>query len=82
MNPWTDLQARLAANGAEALRADLVARMAALESRLRGVMANQPQTKEKFARLTILASASETAQKVVADAGWAESSARTPTIHS
>jgi hypothetical protein len=45
-------------------------------------MANQPQTKEKFARLTILASASETAQKVVADAGWAESSARTPTIHS
>ena len=82
MEPLTDLQARLCADGAQALRADITARMAALESRLRGVMANQPQTKEKFARLTILASASETAQKVVADAGWAESSARTPTIHS
>jgi hypothetical protein len=82
MNPWTDLQARLATNGAEAVRSDLVARMAALESQLRGLMAHQPQTKEAFARLTILARASETAQKVVADTGWAESPAHAQTIHS
>ncbi len=69
MEPLTDLQARLCANGAQALRADITARMAALENRLRGLMANRPQTKEEFARLTILANASETAQKVVADAG-------------
>ncbi len=69
MEPLTDLQARLCANGAQALRADIMARMAALENRLRGLMANRPQTKEEFARLTILANASETAQKVVADAG-------------
>ncbi len=69
MKPLTDLQARLCANGAQALRADITARMAALENRLRGLMANRPQTKEEFARLTILANASETAQKVVADAG-------------
>lgn len=69
MEPLTDLQARLCANGAQPLRADITARMAALENRLRGLMANRPQTKEEFARLTILANASETAQKVVADAG-------------
>ncbi len=69
MDPLTDLQARLCANGAQAPRADITARMAALENRLRGLMANRPQTKEEFARLTILANASETAQKVVADAG-------------
>jgi len=69
MEPLTDLQARLCANGAQALRTDITARMAALENRLRGLMATRPQTKEEFARLTILANASETAQKVVADAG-------------
>lgn len=81
MEPLTDLQARLSANGAEALRADITARMAALENRLRGLMAHQPQTKQEFARLTILAIASETAQKVVADAGWTESLAHAQTIH-
>ncbi len=69
MEPLTDLQARLCADGAQALRAHITARMAALENRLRGLMANRPQTKAEFARLTILANASETAQKVVADAG-------------
>ncbi len=82
MEPLTDLQARLCADGAQALRADITARMTALENRLRGLMAHQPQTKQEFARLTILASASETAQKVVADAGWAESLANAQTIHS
>ena len=67
MNPLTDLEARLATPSADALRKDILNRMATLEQRLRKLMSHQPQTQAEFARLTVLASASETAQKVIAD---------------
>ena len=81
MEPLTELQARLSANGAEGLRADILERMTALETRLRNLMAQRLQTKAEFARLTILAYASDTAQKVIADAAWADSPSQMQTIH-
>ncbi len=82
MEALTEMQARLEGPDAETLRQEIVKRLAALETRLQSRRADGPQTRETFARLTVLAAAAEMAQKVMSDTTWVQTWARSPSLDS
>ncbi len=68
----TELEERLASQDAQATHEALCARLDSLTKQLRKRMTEQLLTKDEFAQLTMLASASEIAQKVMGDFGSAQ----------
>ncbi len=69
MMHMTELEERLAAPDTEATQKALCARLQSLATQLRQRIAEQLLTKDEFTQLTLLASASEIAQKVIQESG-------------
>ncbi len=82
MEAMTELQARLERPDAETVRQEIVKRLVTLETRLQTLRADPVQTRETFARLTVLATAAEMAQKVMSDTTWVQTWARSPSLDS
>ena len=61
----TELQERLDGEQSDALRQELHQKMVAMEARLRHSLSTQLLTPPEFERITLLATATEAAQKVI-----------------
>ncbi len=69
MNPLTELEEKLASQEGAALQQEIAHRLQALAARLQSLKTDRLQPREDFARLILLESATEAAQKVMQEAG-------------